>query len=223
MNLSRTIGSLVLSTSVLMSAGVSHAACSREDVEFYLGKGFTPEQITSLCASPTEKAEPAKTSAEDKTTGDTSATQSEEPASSAAATTQSTTDDNERFLQQAIKAKDVLLDPESLNYTVKICVEYGDRDLFGFAPKACPDVRFRIERKGLEVTKTGKKYFFYGTAQVKVRSGIGREIVGGLEQKDLEFEQTILEMIETGNETGIPIRDDFPLDEAEDSIRRLAL
>jgi len=221
MNLS-SHASTVLGFMLIVSVPVSelHAACSRDDIEFYLDKGFTPDQITSLCASPADPAGQPDTSTEESAGEDVQPVQPEEAVGAAAAVHP---DDNEQFLQRAIKAKDIQVSGDSLDYTLQICVEYGDRDLFGFAPKACPDVRFEIARDGLEVTKVGKKYFFFGTPQVKVTAGIKREIVGGLKKQDLEYQQLILDKIEQGNETGIPIRDDYPLDQAEEAIQQLAL
>ena len=184
------------------------AACSRDDVTFYLDKGFTTEQITSLCS---EASVPA-----DETPKSERQSNKQQAVSSAA-------DDNMLFLSRAIKAKTINLSDDSLQYTQKMCMEYGEEDLFGFTPKVCPDVTFIIALKGLEVLDTGKKYGFYGTPEVKVKSSvIKRVIVGELKDKNKEERELILEKFEKGFETAIPIRDDFSLEQVKQVLLKLS-
>lgn len=224
MNFSSIVSAICSSSFIVVTAaGEAHAACSRDDVEFYLGKGFTQEQITSLCASSPAPSSQAKPSSTGSTGDDARKMQAEEPANTTPVSANADLEDQKRFLELAINAKDIQLKDDSLAYTQRICIEYGDQDLFGFAPKACPDVRIMIERKGLKVTKVGKKYFYYGPVQVKVDAGVERKIIGGLKDEELKFEQRILNEIGQDDETGIPIRDGIPLDDVEEAIRQLSL
>ena len=104
-----------------------------------------------------------------------------------------------------------------------MCMEYGEEDLFGFTPKVCPDVSYIISLKGLEVVDTGKKYGFYGTPEVRIKSSaIKREIVGGLKNKKREERELILEKFEKGLEAAIPIRDDFSLEQVKQVLQELS-
>lgn len=193
----------------IMFSNQVNAACSRDDITFYLDKGFTTDQITVLCS------EAAGTASK---TSQTEAQDTEQLPASAAV------DDNELFLQRAIKAQKINLSSDSLNYTQeKMCMEYGEEDLFGFTPKVCPDVTFSIALKGLEVTDTGKKYGFYGTPEVRVKSSvIKRVIIGELKNKTPEERELIIEKFEQGFETAIPIRDDFSLEEVKQVLLDLS-
>lgn len=188
----------------------SYAECARDDVDHYLDKGFTPEQITTICSTPsvnnTDKAVNKKSSTEKIT--ETDETHSLKK--------------NEQFLKDAIKGRNILLTNDSLQYTLKVCIEYGDEDMYGFAPKACPKIRFIIARKGLEVIKSQKKYIFFGTDEIKIKSTIRREIVGGLEKNTAEEQQLIQQLLESGDHTVIPIRDDISLDSVERTLLRLS-
>ena len=190
----------------------SYAECTRVDIDHYLDKGFTPEQITTMCTTPTvnntDKAVNKKLSAEKIT-----ATGSDEIYS---------LKKNERFLKEAIKGRNVLLTDNSLQYTLKVCIEYGDEDMYGFAPKACPKVRYTIARKGLEVIKSQKKYIFFGSDEIKVKSTIRREIVGDLEKNTIEEQQLIQQLLESGDHTVIPIRDDISLDSVEQVLLQVS-
>lgn len=190
-----------------MASSQAYAACSRDDVEFYLDKGFTNDQITTLCSvssdSENDQANATK--------------QNNEENSDAAAI-----DDKELFLKTAIKAKNIYLQDDSLHYTQEVCVEYGEEDMFGFTPKVCPQVKFVIALKGLEVIDTGKQHYFYGTEEIRVRSAVKREIIGELTQQKPEDRKLILEKIESGDVAAIPVREDFSLDRVKQVLLQLA-
>ena len=198
----------------VMHSSQASAACSRDDVEFYLGKGFDTNQITALCKEASAPADDALKSEQ----------QSSEPQSNEQQTASPVADDNALFLNRAIKAKTVNLNSDSLQYTSKMCIEYGEEDIFGFTPKVCPDVTFTIALKGLEVLDTGKKYGFYGTPEVTIKSSaIKREIIGGLKNKKQEERELILEKFEKGFESVIPIREDFSLEKVKQVLQEVSI
>jgi len=192
------------SLAIMLLSHQVNAACSRDDVSFYLEKGFTTDQITALCS---EVPAPAAVQTE--------------PQESHVATP--AMDENVLFLNRAIKGHDIKLSEDSLQYTQKkMCFEYGEEDLFGFTPKVCPDVIFTVSLKGLEVLETGKKYGFYGTQEVRVKSSVKREIIGNLENQKPKDRELILEKFEKGDVTGVPVRDDFSLDRVKQVLQELA-
>ncbi len=192
---------------VMMFSNHANATCNREDVEFYLSKGFTADQITALCAA----VAPARETPQSKQLN------SKQHSDSVVV------DDSVLFLKRAIKAQNIKLNSDSLSYTQKNCIEYGEEDLFGFTPKVCPTVKYIILLKGLEVTETGKKYYFYGTQEVWVKSTIKREIIGELKDQNPEEREMILEKFEKGDETAIPVRDDFSLEKVKQVLQGLSL
>ena len=196
----------------MMFSSQANAACSRDDVTFYLDKGFSTDQITALCSGssrPASEKPQSVSQSEAQNNGQHSASPE--------------ADDNILFLKRAIKAQKISLSTDSLNYIQKICIEYGEEDLFGFTPKVCPDVTFIIALKGLEVLDTGKKYGFYGTPEVRVKGAIKREIIGNLEDKKPEERELILEKFEKGDRTAIPIRDDFSLEQVKQVLQELSI
>ncbi len=198
----------IASLAFVMFSSQASAACSRDDVEFYLGKGFSTDQITALCSAASATGNDAPLS--EMQNGD-------QPSATDAA------GENEQFLKIAIKAKKIYLDSDSLHYTQKVCIEYGEEDLYGFTAKVCPDVKFTIAFEGLEVTHTGKKYGFYGRPEVRVKSTIKRDIIGGLKDKKPEDRELILESFEKGDKTAIPIRDDFSLERVKQVLQELSI
>ena len=145
---------LVLMTTLISLSHNAYSACSRDDVDYYLSKGFSTDQITTLCDT---------------------ASQSKTPEQQA-----KSYNNTELFLREAIKGRNVVLTNHSLAYTLKVCINYGEEDLYGFAPKACPNVRFEITLKGLEAKEPVKKLFF-SPEEIEVKGTITRDVIDGLE------------------------------------------
>ncbi|MCG8037992.1 MAG: hypothetical protein JAZ19_13245 [Candidatus Thiodiazotropha taylori] len=209
---------------LIVSLNQSFAACTRSDVEYYLGKGFSTDQITEICTSTslpgsneipgdrTDMATPAEKKAGDDVQQQRQIRNKES----------GNAQDIEQFLTIAIKGRNIQLTQDSLNYTREECVQIGEEDLYGFASIACQDIKFAIGRKGLEVVKTGKKYILYGDNEVIVKGSIQREIIGQLKDRKPRDRKLILEKMEKGDQTAIPIRDDIPLESVEKVLRGLS-
>ena len=213
---------------LIVCAEQAYAACARSDVEYYLNKGFTTEQITAICTS-------SSTPAITETPGEQATTTTSPPAAKPGDNmshqemqnpnrnmNSKSAQDSEQFLKIAIKGRDIHLTQDSLRYTRKVCIQTGEEDLFGFAPTACQDIKFEIGLKGLEVLKTGKKYLLYGIGEVIVRGSIQREIVGQLDDRNPRERNLILKKLEKGDQTAIPIRDDISLERVEKVLRELS-
>ena len=196
---------LLFSLSLTTQINNSYAQCARDDIDYYLNKGFTPEQITKICTTPPLKS--------DKPASDITNNFSR----------QSAHDKNESFLKEVIRGRNVILSKDALQYTLKICIEYGDEDLYGFAPTACPNVRFVIARKGLEVISSRKKYLLFGADEIKIKGTIKREILDGLEKNTDNERELINQLLESGDNTIIPVRDDVPLDSVEQVLLQLSM
>jgi len=188
----------------------SFAKCTRKDIDHYLNKGFTPEQITTICSN-------APTIATDN-----------EPTNDSKQITETDIDQktlikkNELLLMEAIKGRNILLTNDTLQYTLKICLEYGEEDLYGFAANACPVIKFTIARKNLEVIKSQKKYIFFGDNEIKIKATIKREVISGLEKNKIDEKKLIQQQLETGDYTFIPIRDDISLTDIEQVLREIS-
>ena len=202
----------LLSLPLSIYTNSSYAECSRDDIDHYLDKGFTPEQITSMCTTPpinnTVKVSDEKLSNEEMT--------------ETVADEKKSVNKHEQFLKEAIKGRNVFLTNDALQYTLKVCFEYGEQDLYGFAPKACPVIKFTIARKDLEIIRSQKKYIFFGADEIKIKGSIEREVISGLENNKSEEIKIINELLETGNQTTIPIRDDISSADVEQVLLQLS-
>jgi len=169
---------MTLAALLLAFALPAAAACSRADVEFYLGKGFTPEQITTLCAGEAEK-KPATLRSDD-----------------------------EMELLVGIKGYAVTVGTASIGYTREECVEYGEEDMYGFRKKVCPKRRYTIGLKGLKVLR-GRRSLFFRRGTLRVQGAIERRILSGMDGLDQAESRLAAAVLETGDQTVIPIREDI--------------
>ncbi len=226
--------SICLATTSLLLPGVSYAGCSRDDIDHYLSKGFTPGQVTALCTQDSatsekktaaevssEKAELAtpaskvttKEAASTKKMAEPVSTPAAKPVPAAAVATSavgSAYESNEQFLKTAIEGYDVVLTENTLTYVHKTCVKAGQEDLFGFIPMTCPDVRYTISLTGLDVKKVKRQSTFYGPMVARVKGKIQRDIIANFNPKNDDVRKMVLDQINTGPMTDIPIREGIP-------------
>jgi len=201
-------------------AGDVKAACSRSDVEFYLDKGFSHEQITAICS----ETEAQTVSEPEVKSGEAEIRQSEtEKSETRSETAPETARNDASFLAGAIDGNDVEVGMESLKYTTRDCFKYGEEDNNGFRKKACPEVRFSIDFEGMKIKRSGRKEFLYGPRVIVVKGRIERQILSGVEHLGKYDRKEVHRVLERSGEVAIPIRKDILLREAVDALRNTAL
>ena len=219
------VTAMVLAGCIVLTgpAGDVKAACSRSDVEFYLDKGFSHEQITAICSGaevPTVMESEVKAGE----AGEAEVRQSETEISETRSETASETARNDAsFLAGAIEGNDVEVGMESLKYTTRDCFEYGEEDSNGFRKKACPEVRFSIDFEGMKIKRSGRKEFLYGPRVIVVKGRIERQILSGVEHLGKYDRKEVHRVLERNDEVAIPIRKGIPLREAVDALSNIAL
>lgn len=216
------VTAMVLAGCIVLTgpAGDVKAACSRADVEFYLGKGFSHEQITAICSG----AEVPTVMEPEVKAGEAEIRQSETEISETRRETASETARNDAsFLAGAIDGNDVEVGMESLKYTTRDCFEYGEEDGNGFRKKACPEVRFSIDFEGMKIKRSGRKEFLYGPTVIVVKGRIERQILSGVEHLGKYDRKEVHRVLERSGEVAIPIRKDILLREAVHALRNTAL
>lgn len=202
------LSGLILAT--LLLSGPAGAGCSRDDVSFYLNKGFSPAQIVNLCASTNPTAVPRQSA-------DPLPPSANRPSTSALSTPTTTSAvDNETllFLKTAIKGYDVNIDNGTLSYTTNICIEYGLFRDHGFTDEACPDVRFNIALNSLKIGERKSGIPFFSKSKLTLVGQIDRKILN-IERYKARARPRIQQFLEKGNETLLPLRSDIPASQVE--------
>ena len=199
---------------LLFSAPVAWAECAREDIQFYLDKGFTTEQVTQLCAGSTggEKKKYRAYTEEyvDRQDREYQARMRLE---------------REAALRNAIEATDIRIERGYLYYIRPQCVSEGVEKDRAFGLKSCPNIRYRIKLAGLEIDeKEYKKRFLFGQRMVRVVGVIGRqEMPGAFADIPDEYWRNVLrKRLEKGNSTKIPLRAGVDFHFARDALQDMA-
>ncbi|MFP3982237.1 MAG: hypothetical protein ACLFV2_00905 [Desulfurivibrionaceae bacterium] len=207
--------------------GQSQGACSRSDVDYYLEKGFTHEQIADICRGPVQEKEPIRQDNGSKTEVTTDDPLSPDQSSETPTKTRPQSKSGypgtpEKFLAESIDGYDIDITGDYLKYTRERCLEYGEEDLFGFKGKVCPEILYTIDLRGMKVLSSEKEYLFFGDERVKVEGEISRQIIGGLEELPEKERELVTETVqEDGDQLIIPIREGVPVKRVIDNLEKL--
>lgn len=179
---------------LLTVAGAASAAdCSREDVDHYLDRGFTPQQVVALCRSEAASAE-ALPSAEQA-----------------------------GYWRDVIDAVEVQLEAGALYFRRDQCVKYDRPNFAEQRKKACGKVSYRIGLAGLQVEDSTHKLLFWGQNTLKVRSPqIERQFELGQAELPARDQRLLAEELESGDIATIPLREGVAVDGVGRRLQDLA-
>ena len=200
---------------------LSKAGCSKEDVEFYLDKGFSQEQITEICSEAGEASVPDYQPYQQKVI-----IYSDEGAPGV----KDGFTREERQAIQALKAGgDVVgltVDQENIRYARKVCIRAGMSKNREERYETCPIFDFVVSRRDLLVGASGKKLILFGSKVVYIEGEIESKLKGSWEDYPLEFRRDLENNYhhrENGKESVFPVRGDFSVTRTVDAIRVLSI
>ena len=181
-----------------LACGTARAECARADVQFYLDRGFTQQQIAQLCAPEPAASRRYRAYADEYVERRDAEDQARRHA------------DWESALRTAIDATEVEVRRGHLHYTRRLCVREGLSGHRELMLQSCPRIRFRIRLAGLEVhDRERRKRVFFGASAIEVRGAVDRaELPGAFADIPNPVTRDILRAkLETGDTTRIPLRD----------------
>ena len=189
------------------------AMCSRSDIEYYLDKGFTRAQVTALCGNDNASSRQRNKEAYS------------DPAEYEASDAEKRRQEEEEiyFIKSAIGAWDIELTPQKLEYTRKFCIAAGKTPEVEGRTRVCPNVRYRIYFKGLEVGGYERKYFFLGRREVEVMGKVRRKLLHDLREYPSDLRRELLTAYKNSlrkDATFIPVRRDVPIHRVIDILRK---
>ena len=198
----------------LFSTSLAWADCSRDDIQFYLDKGFTNEQVTLLCSKPAGEGKKKYRAYTDEYVD----RQDHEYQARMRV-------EREASLRNAIEAIDIRLEGGYLYYVRPQCVSEGVEKDRAFGLKSCPNIRYRIKLAGLKVDeKAHKKRLLFGQEMVRVTGQIKRqEMPGSFADIPDEYWRNVLrKRLEKGNSTKIPLRSGVDFHFARGALQDIA-
>lgn len=203
----------------------AHAAeCSRENVDYYLSKGFSPGQITRLCTTAGAArgdTAPDKGGSQNFTGNNAGqAAGSQKPAADADTadyeslnqpSIQSEANNPATYLSLAIDSDAVFVDDDKISFRHTTCTRTQGRI------EACPDMTLEIELTGLQITDTGRGSNGGGT--IEVQGNIERQInnYSGLSPA----ERRVADRLYTERHAVIPVKKGVAVEEAHRALQSL--
>lgn len=173
--LSITKSKLILLSLVIISSKNSIANCSKEDIDYYLKKGFTTEQVTALCS-----ADELTNIKEDvyKSYGDEYADEQDEEY------LRKMRIERQVFFKSSLGAQNVNIRRDKLTFIVYECAKEGlAKPGSEFNKKGCAEVLITIKLSEVEVIeKEFKEKVFFGNRQILVKGNVTSKIIGGMEE-----------------------------------------
>ncbi len=198
---------------------IGFSACNKDDIEFYLEKGFSQEQITQLCAA-SEAAVPDYKPYQQQVI---IYREGEGPGIKDGFTR------DERVaikdLQQGADVAGLVVDQESIQYTVKICLAVQEGKEYSRRFKTCPEVFYKVLRSGLVVTASGKKYGVLGKNAIVIQGIIKRESKQDFDDYPVQFKKQLKRHFDwktKGNTTRIPVRGDYSVTRLVNALNALS-
>ncbi len=211
----RLVCNAVLLVAALLLCAQAQAECSRSDVEYYLDKGFTHEQVTALCGDNEPRRDETRYEAYD------------DPVERHTRETKERLQREEEvvFIKTALSAWDIEVTPDKLEYTRKFCLKAGKTPEVEGRTRVCPDVRYRIYFKGLKVGGYERKYLLLGQREVEVMGKVKRKMLHDLREYPSEMRRELLAAYKHRSRQGatfIPVRRDMPIHRVVEVLREYA-
>ena len=205
---------------MLLSAYAT-AGCNKEDIQFYLDKGFTQEQITQLCGtSDSESSVPDYKPYQQQVI---IYKEGAEP---------DIVDGFTRDERTAIKdlklgadVTDLIVDQDKLQFTIRLCLAVQEGKEYNQRFKTCPEVFYDVARAGLTINASGKKFGFFGQPAIQIVGNIKSTPKQNFDDYPTQFKKQLKRHYDwktRGNKVNVPIRGDFSVTRLFNALNVLA-
>lgn len=220
----------ILLSSLLTTSTAWANVCSKADIDFYLQRGFSHEQVVRLCnnadvmgqktpatISPVPaQTMPVVTPAIPPTDTTIPTTDTVKPAGN------KVSQSDLIYFKTAIESDQVELTPGTLSYMRSGCIKYGEEDFIGFKEDACVKTRTTIDRSGLKVIKAQSGIMLVRDAELIVTGNIKREILDADKLKAKKRKGLLAEYSLNPTQINIPLRSGIKPNEVAARLQALA-
>lgn len=194
-SISKLIMSAALGLATLISTNAMANNCSMQQIDQYLKKGFSHDQVVKLCTATAPKAQQAPVASGnlyDSLSGTTSNTASPATQSSP----QTANSEDQLYFATVLEGSPVKVSNDKLSYESKECAVYGERDISETRDKACIRSRVNIIFDGLQVVRAQKGVMLIREQELIVKGNITREYLdtGKLNKYQMQAVQSQLPM-----------------------------
>ena len=177
----------VLSVSALFSSSSALAnSCSKSDIDYYLQRGFTNDQVVQLCAGPavTQNTAQANTQTQAQTQQSQQNNQIRE---------------DQSYLSAAIDANNITMTSQNLTLFPRECIDYSPsvgKASADLIETICVNTKLNINFAGMRIGKATKGFFLVRDPSLNIKGNIQREFVG-INELRRQDKETILKVLST--------------------------
>lgn len=150
------------------------ATCERSDIEYYLEKGFTPEQITSLCSENAAQPAPAQ-----------AAVNTPVPAIKIPST--QTQEKLLASLSKVLKVESLKVEGGKLIFLQRFKAKFGERDVFGNFQEVKPSMQVAIELSSMRLIRTAKRIPIIRGAYVMLSGDVHQSLLNPEQYSDKQL------------------------------------
>ena len=181
--------------SVFSSSAALANSCSKSDIDYYLQRGFTNDQVVQLCAGPAQNTSQQQTQGYQAT-----AVQPQQ---------RNLIREDESYLSAALDANGVSLSNQSLTLLPRECIKHGPTSgqaSVDLIETICVNTKLKINFAGMKIGKVSKSLLFVRDAGVILKGNIQRELTGLSQLRRQDREAVIEKLSKTPKEVNIKIR-----------------
>jgi len=165
---------LALSTLTMLSIFPTSTAlansCSKSDIDYYLQRGFSNDQVVQLCAGGSQS------SGQQAQTYQAPAVQTQQQQQ------QSQVREDESYLSAALDADSVTMTDQKITLLPRECIEYGPtgsaKASADLEETLCVDTKLDINFAGMKVGKISRGFLLVRDTKVNIKGTIKREFIG---------------------------------------------
>lgn len=175
------------------------ADCERDDIDHYLDRGFTPQQVLELCRGQGAASSPSMEQAHART-------------------------EHLRFFRDAVDGHDLSLGEDVLAFSRELCVKYDRPNYAEQRKSACGVAHYRIGLDGLKVEQANRKVVFWGNNEVRVSSPALEKVyeLGQAELSERDQRKLAEELDKEAGVVVIPVREGVAVDAVRARLEELA-
>ena len=197
---------------ILLNQPLWAGSCNMEQIDQFLQRGFTHEQVVELCGNP-QTAEPSSPQQ------DSEHTPTQEPVTQP----NSGIDKDTFYLQTVIDADKVEVTPEAITYWRDKCYAYGSEGFTGFRPEACVNMRTTINRKGLEIVRASKAIIMIRDQEMIVSGDIKQDVLNPKKLKPNTLKSFNADYPSSLTEINIPVKKGIDPVKVAETLKRLTV
>ncbi|MGH1441330.1 MAG: hypothetical protein ACRBBR_14535 [Cellvibrionaceae bacterium] len=187
----------------------SFSQCQRSDIEYYLDKGFSFDQVTQICSASSYKDSPDVKNS-DKGYG-----------------VVGRVDDGYSFLKNSIDAGEVNFHKDKFTYVQRQCVGYESipDGLLVSTREVCGKFKITVFNKDLVVNKEEWNLNFFGSPAVGVSGKFNKEIVNKdkLDVLTGHERKIFYKKLYDGKDLKIPIKKNIDLDRVREELSKVSV